>query len=85
MKLTIQKSDVLEDWFLIERAEHDVEESADNADPTWEEGVPHCSERCKHFDGKRCELLGVRPSFICEPVVSAMADRIDSEARRKAQ
>lgn len=32
-------------------------------------GVPWCRDDCKQHDGKRCRLLGVRPSTICEPAV----------------
>lgn len=46
--------------------------------PTWETGptkgaVPYCTERCSHHDGKRCALLGCRPSVVCEPAVAGMA------------
>jgi len=38
-------------------------------------GVPICTdERCDHFDGKRCLLIGLRPGNICEPLVVEMAD-----------
>ena len=32
-----------------------------------ENGVPFCSDDCQQFDGKRCRLIGFRPSGICEP------------------
>jgi hypothetical protein len=44
------------------------------AEPKWSpDGVPMCDEMCQYHDGKRCELLGLRPGNICEPVVAAMA------------
>lgn len=37
-------------------------------------GVPWCDEDgCHHYDGKRCQLIGARPSSICEPAVVGMA------------
>lgn len=40
-------------------------------------GVPWCSEEeCPQYDGKRCELIGGRPSGICEPAVKDMAAEI---------
>lgn len=45
------------------------------ATPMWSrDGVPMCQEICPHHDGKRCRLMGVQPSTVCEPVVAAMAD-----------
>lgn len=46
----------------------------DDIRPNWTaENLPTCSERCPSFDGKRCEKLGRRPEFICEPTVLALA------------
>lgn len=51
------------------------------AQPNWHEGVPCCSEdRCRHYDGKRCRLIGARPRHICEPTVMAMAGLLDAWA-----
>ncbi len=36
-------------------------------------GVPLCTEHCPHHDGKRCQLLTIRPERICEPAVIDMA------------
>ena len=37
--------------------------------------VPYCSEQCPQHDGKRCRIMGVRPSSICEPeVLNLLAD-----------
>ncbi len=35
-------------------------------------GVPFCSETCRYYDGKRCELLGLSPGNICEPAVALL-------------
>lgn len=43
---------------------------------TDDSGVPYCSEQCPQHDGKRCRLMGVRPSSICEPRVVEMAKTI---------
>mgnify|MGYP001579604683 CR=1 FL=1 len=38
--------------------------------------VPDCDqERCPQFDGKRCRIMGCRPSSICRPAVEWMAQR----------
>jgi hypothetical protein len=47
------------------------------ADPEWDHGVPLCSERCVHHDGKRCSLIGFRPGEVCQPAVMAMAEILD--------
>lgn len=46
-------------------------------------GVPRCDEHCRHYDGKRCELMGFRPDAICEPEVEEMAAEL-KELRRLA-
>jgi hypothetical protein len=38
-----------------------------------QDGVPWCETSCQHHDGKRCEMLGQRPSSICEPAVVRLA------------
>lgn len=50
------------------------------AQPSWDQAGPWCDERCQHHDGKRCELLGFRPSRLCEPVVRAMVASLDVAA-----
>lgn len=46
--------------------------------PIWDESVPICSDdKCQHFDGKRCRVIGDRPSRICEPAVMAMAELLE--------
>lgn len=30
-------------------------------------GVGLCHEKCPQYDGKRCELMGRRPSEVCYP------------------
>lgn len=49
--------------------------------PNWDpQGVPYCSERdCTHYDGKRCELMGQRPSRVCEPAVQALFEMASEE------
>jgi len=44
--------------------------------PKWEEGVPHCSEDPSCYDGKRCWLMGIRPSTLCEPAVRQMSEAL---------
>lgn len=35
--------------------------------------IPFCAqEDCCSYDGKRCKLMGFRPSNICEPAVAAL-------------
>lgn len=45
------------------------------------DGVPRCRHECRHYDGKRCELMGFRPDAICEPAVEEMAAEL-KELRR---
>jgi hypothetical protein len=40
--------------------------------PHWEDEVPLCDEECPSHDGKRCEILGRRPGYICEPAVGLL-------------
>ena len=48
-----------------------------DAEPEWtSDGQPVCSQSCPSHDGKRCQLIGFRPSMLCEPAVVAMADEI---------
>ena len=50
------------------------------AKPNWGshgDVVPFCSEECPHHDGKRCRLIGFRPSGICEPVVAVLANEYE--------
>lgn len=57
-----------------------------DARPEWAvSGLPWCTrEDCPAFDGKRCRVVGARPSSICEPAVDAMgALLISAEAERK--
>lgn len=39
--------------------------------------IPFCTETCARHDGKRCTVLGYRPSHICEPAVAALVTRIE--------
>jgi hypothetical protein len=50
--------------------------------PEWDDGgVPFCDDSCAYHDGKRCELLGSRPDWICQPAVRAMASRLTKAPR----
>ena len=44
-------------------------------EPEWFDGLPCCSESCPSHDGKRCELMGFRPSRLCEPAVAEIFAR----------
>jgi len=49
----------------------------DAPEPLWDElhTVPRCAESdCRHFDGKRCQLIGFQPDGICEPAVAQMSE-----------
>lgn len=48
-------------------------------------GVPQCTEDCGRYDGKRCELLGYRPSAVCEPAVKTMAAKLAALQRELEQ
>jgi hypothetical protein len=53
--------------------------AGNSPDPMWDEmhTVPQCAqEQCRHFDGKRCELMGFEPGSICEPAVAQMSEAI---------
>lgn len=39
-------------------------------------GIPWCDESCPQHDGKRCRILGFRPSSICEPAVGALVREV---------
>lgn len=44
-------------------------------EPRYDGDVPFCaSDKCSRYDGKRCELLGARPSLLCEPAVASMGE-----------
>lgn len=46
------------------------------------DGLPWCQESCQQYDGKRCQLLGLRPGAICEPeVLEIIAAHELAEAR----
>ncbi len=46
--------------------------------------VPYCDEMCPQHDGKRCRIMGVRPSSICEPeVLNLLADLASRPAPSK--
>ena len=44
-------------------------------EPDWDDHlVPRCSGHCRQHDGKRCRIMGQRPTALCEPAVDMMAD-----------
>lgn len=49
---------------------HGIKPSVDSG------GTPWCDTDCPQHDGKRCGVLGCRPSAICEPGVQDMAAAI---------
>ena len=63
--------------YWMRQVEAGAVEGSDGRAPTprWlPEGAPACSEdECPQYDGKRCRLMGFRPSTLCEPVVREMA------------
>ncbi len=36
--------------------------------------VPLCNEDCKQHDGKRCQIMGGRPSINCEPACEVLCE-----------
>jgi hypothetical protein len=56
------------------------------ARPEWgRDGHPHCShERCAHYDGKRCEIMGESPRGTCGPTVEAMAEMLSTTPVQKS-
>lgn len=62
-----------------------VEEFVFHAAPIWQGGIPVCPEdqlECPHYDGKRCQLMGSRPHYRCEPAIEQMAALLDEAERR---
>lgn len=57
-----------------------------DAHPDWSQsGLPRCAyDECPSYDGKRCRLLGSRPSHVCEPVADAMAALLTSAEGEKS-
>lgn len=57
--------------------ENNLKEVVETSDisPEWHDLVPRCTDRCPHHDGKRCELLGHRPSDLCEPAIALICDK----------
>ena len=53
--------------------ENHLKEAVETEDlrPEWDNThVPNCTEGCPSHDGKRCELLGHRPSDVCLPAIA---------------
>lgn len=59
--------------------------SDESPQPEWLHEVPWCRESCPHHDGKRCRLLGARPSTICEPAVQEMGVKLATIAKTVEQ
>lgn len=59
MKLALVKSDVMDDWYLIERAEHDGRKWFEETGPNT--SVLRCSSRFSDADveGQACEMLEI--------------------------
>jgi hypothetical protein len=59
MRLTIKKTDVIEDWYLIERAEHDGREWIEETGP--HSSALRCSARFSDADveGRSREMLAI--------------------------
>lgn len=57
-----------------------------SAEPLYDRhGVAMCSDVCRQYDGKRCAILGSRPTSVCEPhyreVAMALAEAIPALRR----
>jgi hypothetical protein len=49
-------------------------------------GVPMCATYdCPSYDGKRCRVMGFRPSTICEPGVIELARLADLKAVKQPE
>lgn len=47
-------------------------------EPVWGDGLPICPrEECSEYDGKRCRMMGSRPSRFCEPALIAMVGHLN--------
>ncbi len=48
--------------------------------PNMVDGVGHCTDACGQHDGKRCEILGMRPGYgVCEPWAAELSARAGDE------
>lgn len=46
-----------------------------------DDGIPHCSDDCPEYDGKRCRVIGFRPYGTCEPAMDDMGAFIERAAK----
>jgi hypothetical protein len=57
--------------------------------PNWgsdaaDEGFPACPQetcRCQQYDGKRCQLTGFKPHWVCKPAVQELYRRAKAQPR----
>ena len=50
---------------------------SDRPEPAMDlDGLPRCTENCPQHDGKRCRLLGLRPSEFCEPALEQQREAL---------
>ena len=53
--------------------------------PSEHDGVPYCDELgCPAFDGRRCVVLGHRPSIVCIPAVRGISAAAEAAAEAAA-
>lgn len=43
----------------------------DEMAPFYVDSVPVCVTKCAQYDGKRCKIIGWKPSRVCEPAINA--------------
>jgi hypothetical protein len=47
-----------------------------------ENGLPRCTnDECRHYDGKRCRVIGFRPGLFCEPALIDLKRQADITTR----
>lgn len=64
-------SDVYDLTVIVRCGPDEIRPSVDPDD-----GVPDCTQgECPQYDGKRCRIMGRRPSSICRPAVERLARR----------
>jgi len=66
---------------LLDKVKNAAEAQELQAD--WQDSGPRCTQSlCAQYDGKRCRLLGSRPSLLCEPAVTLMTMTLAHEGGR---
>lgn len=66
LKVRLRKASITPDWL-------DGHQGVQLAESI----MPYCSlDGCSLYDGKRCSILGCKPSRLCEPAVGKMAEQI---------